>query len=53
MALLDSDSSGEESEQYAATNIMLGYASEEPTDDTFSHLGGDPVSLVAYHCHNP
>ncbi|KAL8858381.1 MAG: hypothetical protein Q9178_005062 [Gyalolechia marmorata] len=43
MALHDSDSSGEESEQYATTNIMLGYASEEPTGDTFSHLGGYPT----------
>ncbi|KAL8650790.1 MAG: hypothetical protein Q9226_004995, partial [Calogaya cf. arnoldii] len=40
MALHDSDSSGEEDEQYATTNVMLGYASEEPTDDIFSHLGG-------------
>lgn len=48
MALHDSDSSGDEDEQYATTNVMLGYASKEPTDDTFSHLGGVPVSFLAH-----
>lgn len=43
MALHASDSSGEEDEQYATTNVMLGFASEEPTEDIFSHLGGIPV----------
>ncbi|KAI4264533.1 MAG: hypothetical protein L6R42_000368 [Xanthoria sp. 1 TBL-2021] len=42
MALHDSDSSGEE---YATTNVMLGYVSERPTDDIFSHLGGTPTWL--------
>lgn len=48
MALHDSDSSGCEEEQYATTNVMLGYACNEPTDDTFSHLGGAPVSFLAH-----
>ena len=48
MALHDSDSSGDEDEQYATTNVMLGYASKEPTDDTFSHLGGAAVSFLAH-----
>ncbi|CAO1602559.1 hypothetical protein XANCAGTX0491_006168 [Xanthoria calcicola] len=43
MALHASDSSGEEDEQYATTNVMLGFASEEPTEDIFSHLGGIPT----------
>lgn len=48
MALHASDSSGEEDERYATTNVMLGFASEEPTEDIFSHLGGIPVRFVAY-----
>ncbi|KAL8708798.1 MAG: hypothetical protein Q9220_006359 [cf. Caloplaca sp. 1 TL-2023] len=46
MSSFHSDSSDEEdSEQYATTNVMLGYASKEPTDDTFSRLGGTPTWL--------
>ncbi|CAL8578014.1 hypothetical protein XPA_003816 [Xanthoria parietina] len=45
MALHASDSSGEEDERYATTNVMLGFASEEPTEDIFSHLGGIPTWL--------
>ncbi|KAI4234623.1 MAG: hypothetical protein L6R40_006707 [Gallowayella cf. fulva] len=37
-----SDSSGDEDEPYSTTSVMLGYASTNPTDDTFSHLGGIP-----------
>lgn len=37
------DSSDEEPEQYTTTNVMLGYASKEPTEDAFSQLGGYPV----------
>lgn len=48
MALDTSDSSDEEDEQYVTTNVMLGFASEEPTEDIFSHLGGVPVRFVAY-----
>ena len=43
MASYDSDSSGAEDEAYTETNVLLGYASEEPTDDTISQLGGHPV----------
>ena len=39
----DSDSSGEETDSFTATNVLLGYASKEPTDDEFSRLGGLPV----------
>jgi len=40
MAEYDSDSSGSED---VATNVLLGYASKEPTSDDFSQLGGHPV----------
>jgi pre-rRNA-processing protein TSR4 len=43
MATYESDSSGAEDEDYTETNVLLGYASREPTDDTTSHLGGQPV----------
>ena len=41
MADYDSDSSdgGNDIE----TNVLLGYASKEPTVDDFSQLGGNPV----------
>jgi hypothetical protein len=44
MAPYDSDSSGGEEDEYTETNVLLGYASKEPSDDTISHLGGRPVS---------
>ena len=43
MAPYDSDSSGGEDEEYTETNVLLGYASKEPSDDTISQLGGNPV----------
>lgn len=42
MASYDSDSSGDD-DNYTETNVLLGYASKEPTDDEFSQLGGYPV----------
>ncbi|KAL6720996.1 hypothetical protein ACLMJK_000096 [Lecanora helva] len=45
MATNDSDSSEEAS--FITTNILLGYASKQPTDDTFSQLGGYPRWLSA------
>ncbi len=45
MASISDDSSGDDDERYTTTNVTLGYASKEPTDDTFSHLGGNPVRL--------
>lgn len=39
----DSDSSDNDCSNYTTTNVLLGYASKEPTDDTFSQLGGFPV----------
>lgn len=39
---LDSDSS-DTSVNIKTTNVMLGYASREPTDDEFSQIGGFPV----------
>ncbi|KAK3075614.1 hypothetical protein LTR53_000952 [Teratosphaeriaceae sp. CCFEE 6253] len=44
MADHDSDSSGAEN---IATNVLLGYASKEPTLDDFSQLGGHPTWLDA------
>lgn len=43
MAHNDSDSSDDNGGSFTATNVMLGYASGEPTDDNFSQLGGYPV----------
>lgn len=42
MADYDSDSSANE-ETDIQTNVLLGYASREPTGDDFSQLGGRPV----------
>lgn len=42
MSGYDSDSSGSEGD-YTETNVLLGYATKEPTDDTISQLGGHPV----------
>ncbi|CAF9935897.1 MAG: hypothetical protein ALECFALPRED_006630 [Alectoria fallacina] len=41
----DSDSDDDESGSVTTTNVLLGYASQEPTDDDFSQLGGYPVWL--------
>ena len=46
MAEYDSDSSGGE-DDYTETNVLLGFASEEPTGDSISHLGGYPVRCPA------
>ena len=46
----DSDSSDADSSVYTTTNVLLGYASKEPTEDIFSQLGGRPVRLGPY-CH--
>ena len=43
----DSDSSLEDAKGYTETNVNLGYASNEPTEDTSSHLGGFPVRRAA------
>jgi pre-rRNA-processing protein TSR4 len=42
MGTYDSDSSGAE-DDFTETNVLLGYAAKEPSDDTISHLGGHPV----------
>lgn len=39
----DSESS-DEGEDFAETNVLLGYATREATGDAISHLGGAPVS---------
>ena len=44
MAPYDSDSSADGTEDYTETNVLLGYASKEPTEDAVSQLGGYPVS---------
>ena len=49
MADYDSDSSLEEHAEYEKTNVLLGYASKEPTDDQVSHLGGHPVRRPREH----
>ncbi|KAH7409478.1 programmed cell death protein 2 [Cadophora sp. MPI-SDFR-AT-0126] len=46
MAPYDSDSSGGEDDDYTETNVLLGYASKEASDDTISYLGGRPFSVL-------
>lgn len=41
----DSDSSGDEDNDYTLTNVLLGYAAKEARDDEISQLGGRPVCL--------
>ena len=43
MAHNASDTSDDDDVSFTTTNVMLGYASKEPTDDNFSQLGGYPV----------
>ena len=45
MAPYDSDSS-EGEDDYTETNVLLGFATREATDDAISHLGGQPVSCI-------
>ncbi|KAI6245354.1 putative 20S rRNA accumulation protein [Erysiphe necator] len=42
MAQFDSESSSDENDDYTETNVLLGYASGETSDDKTSHLGGQP-----------
>ena len=39
----DSESSGDDEEDYTETNVLLGYASKDAGDDSISRLGGRPV----------
>ena len=48
MAHNDSDSSEDDGGSFTTTNVMLGYASHEPTDDNFSQLGGYPVRASCF-----
>ncbi|KAJ8126234.1 hypothetical protein O1611_g7406 [Lasiodiplodia mahajangana] len=50
MAPYDSDSSGGEDEDFTETNVLLGYASKDPGDDSISRLGGRPVSYPGNGC---
>ncbi|KAI0530360.1 programmed cell death protein 2 [Xylaria digitata] len=45
MTPYDSDSSGGEEEDFTETNVLLGYASKDPGDDSISRLGGRPEWL--------
>ncbi|KAI0506494.1 programmed cell death protein 2 [Xylaria bambusicola] len=47
MANYDSDSSAGEEEEFTETNVLLGYASQDPGDDSISRLGGRPEWLDA------
>ncbi|OJD38000.1 pdcd2-c domain-containing protein [Diplodia corticola] len=54
MAPHDSDASSDGGDsEYTETNVLLGYASKEPTDDTFSQLGGQPVRSTTTHPPHP
>lgn len=46
MAPYDSESSGGDDNDYTETNVLLGYASKEASDDTISYLGGRPVRFA-------
>lgn len=46
----ESDSSDADSD-YTATNVLLGYASKDLVDDTFSQLGGKPVIIPSATSH--
>lgn len=50
MAPYDSDSSADENENdnFTETNVLLGYASKDPGDETISRLGGHPVSGASF-----
>lgn len=43
-----SDTSDDDDVSFTTTNVMLGYASKEPTDDSFSQLGGYPVRISRF-----
>jgi len=43
MPSYDSDSSGDEDNDYTVTSVLLGYTSGEARDDSISQLGGRPV----------
>ena len=49
MAAYDSDSSLDHQTEYKDTSVLLGYASNKPTDDLISHLGGLPACAS---CHS-
>jgi pre-rRNA-processing protein TSR4 len=38
------DSDSDDAQSVTETPVLLGYAEDEPTEDTVSHLGGTPVS---------
>ncbi|KAH8161500.1 hypothetical protein CIB48_g6754 [Xylaria polymorpha] len=42
MVNYDTDSSAGEEEDFTETNVLLGYASKDPGDDSISRLGGRP-----------
>lgn len=44
----DSESSGDEEDDYTETNVLLGYASKDAGDDTISRLGGRPVRPFSF-----
>lgn len=46
MAPYDSDSSAGEGDDFTETNVLLGYASRDPKDESISRLGGRPVRDV-------
>jgi pre-rRNA-processing protein TSR4 len=46
MASYDDDSSDEELSEFSTTNVLLGYASKETTEDAISQLGGRPVCML-------
>jgi pre-rRNA-processing protein TSR4 len=50
MDAYDSDSSGRDDGDVdvTETGVLLGYASDEATDDSISHLGGWPVRIHAF-----
>jgi pre-rRNA-processing protein TSR4 len=51
MDLDASDSSDlDDAGDYTETGVLLGYAVDDPLDDTISHLGGWPVFPIFFCC---
>ena len=48
MASISSGSSDDGDATFSTTDVLLGYASKEPTDDPVSQLGGYPVSTLKH-----
>lgn len=53
MAPYDSDDSLDDDQDYTETDVLLGYASNDPDGETISKLGGQPVRSTTLLSHCP